>query len=85
MQKNQTINLLVQDLSKVDKFYHIEIEATATVEELKCLIAIESTIDPERQILTYRQAVLKIDGKKIVDDYGIQNNDMINMQTSNLN
>jgi hypothetical protein len=77
--------LLVQDLSKEDKFYHIEIDAAATVEELKCLVAIESTIDPERQILTYRQAVLKIDSKKLVEGYGIQNNDMINMQTSNLN
>lgn len=40
MQSTQTINLLVQDLSKDDKFYHIEIDVTATVEELKCLIAI---------------------------------------------
>ena len=77
--------MLVQDLSKDDKFYHIEIDATATVEELKCLVAIESTIDPERQILTYRQAVLKVDSKKLVEGYGIQNNDMINMSISNLN
>ena len=77
--------MLVQDLSKEDKFYHIEIDADATVEELKCLIAIESTVDPERQILTYRQAVLKQDNKKLTENYGIQNNDMINMSLSNLN
>jgi len=77
--------LLVQDLTKEDKYYHIEIDADATVEELKCLIAIESTIDPERQILTYRQAILKLDNKKLTEQYGIQNNDMINMNISNLN
>lgn len=77
--------MLVQDLSKDDKFYHIEIDAEATVEELKCLIAIESTIDTERQILSYRQAVLKLDNKKLTEHYGIQNNDMINMSISNLN
>lgn len=77
--------MLVQDLTKEDKYYHIEIDADATVEELKCLIAIESTIDPERQILTYRQAILKLDNKKLTEQYGIQNNDMINMNISNLN
>lgn len=61
MQSSATLTLLVQDLSKADKFYNIEIAADATVEELKCLIAIESTIDPERQILTYRQEVLRQD------------------------
>jgi len=51
--------LLIQDQRHEDKFYHIEIESDATVEDLKCLIAIESTIDPEKQVLTYRQQVLK--------------------------
>lgn len=54
MQSSNQLTLLVQDLSKADKFYSIEVAADATVEELKCLIAIESTIDPERQILHYR-------------------------------
>lgn len=44
----------MQDLSANDKFYHIEVDVDATVEELKCLIAIESTLDPERQVLYYR-------------------------------
>lgn len=78
------LTLLVQDLQKNDKFYNIEIPADATVEELKCLIAIESTIDPERQILTYRQQILKTDSNKIVEHHGIQNNDMINLQVTNL-
>ena len=42
------ISLLIQDLEKADQFYHIECEANATVEGLKCLINIESNIDVER-------------------------------------
>ena len=42
------ISLLIQDLAHNDKFYHIECEATATVEDLKCLINIESNIAVER-------------------------------------
>ena len=42
------ISLLIQDLQQNDKFYHIECEATATVEDLKCLINIESNIAVER-------------------------------------
>jgi hypothetical protein len=56
---------LVQDLSHSDKYYNIEIASDATVEELKCLIAIESTIDPERQILAFRQEVLRKDSNRI--------------------
>lgn len=79
------MNLLVQDLQKEDKFYHMEVHSDSTVEELKCLIAIESTIEPERQILTYKQIVLKDYNKKLVQHYGIQHNDMINLQITNLN
>lgn len=75
---------MVQDLSHNDKFYHVEIDTDATVEELKCLIAIESTIDPERQVLYYRQEIMNKDTKK-VRDYGITNNDMINLSITNLN
>lgn len=67
-----------------DKFYHIDVETASTVEDLKCLIAIESGIDVEKQVLSYRQNILTIDGKKLAD-YGITNNDMINMSISNLN
>lgn len=73
----------MQDLSANDKFYHIEVDVDATVEELKCLIAIESTLDPERQVLYYRQAILT-DSKRL-KDCGITNNDMINLSITNLN
>ena len=63
----------------------MEVHSDSTVEELKCLIAIESTIEPERQILTYKQIVLKDYNKKLVQHYGIQHNDMINLQITNLN
>lgn len=84
-QSSSILNLLVQDLQKEDKFYHMEVHSDSTVEELKCLIAIESTIEPERQILTYKQIVLKDYNKKLVEHYGIQHNDMINLQITNLN
>jgi hypothetical protein len=84
-QSSSILNLLVQDLQKEDKFYHMEVHSDSTVEELKCLIAIESTIEPERQILTYKQIVLKDYNKKLVQHYGIQHNDMINLQITNLN
>ena len=63
----------------------MEVHSDSTVEELKCLLAIESTIEPERQILTYKQIVLKDYNKKLVQHYGIQHNDMINLQVTNLN
>jgi len=39
---NQMISLLIQDLRTDDKFYHVECELESTVEDLKCLINIES-------------------------------------------
>jgi hypothetical protein len=83
MVSQKDITLLVQDITRDDKFYHIQIAEDATVEELKCLIAIQSTVDPERQVLTFRSQVLRDDAKKIVDHYGINNNDMVNMQVVN--
>ena len=70
-------------MSANDKFYHVEVDVDATVEELKCLIAIESALDPERQVLYYRQAILT-DSKRL-KDYDITNNDMINLSITNLN
>lgn len=53
MQESQTLHLLVQNFSEEGKFYNIAIHSEATVEELKCLIAIESAIEPERQTLSH--------------------------------
>lgn len=79
MVSTQKLSLLIQDLRSDDKFYHIEVEADATVEDLKCLIAIESGIEPESQRLSYRQQYLMKDSNKLVQHHGIQNNDMLNL------
>jgi len=39
---SQMIALLIQDLRVDDKFYHVECEPDSSVEDLKCLINIES-------------------------------------------
>jgi hypothetical protein len=77
------MELKVQDLSKTNVFYNIECEPDATVEDLKCLITIQSGIDLERQVLYFRQEVLNQDSKKL-SECGIFTNDMINMGLSNL-
>jgi DNA damage-inducible protein 1 len=79
MVSTQKLSLLIQDLRSEDKFYHIEVEADSTVEDLKCLIAIESGIEPESQRLQYRQQWLTKDTNKLVQHHGIQNNDMLNL------
>ena len=42
------ITLLIQDLNKDDAYYHVECEANATVEDLKCLINIQAGLEVER-------------------------------------
>ena len=77
------ISLLIQDLQQNDKFYHIECEATATVEDLKCLINIESNIAVERQVLYFKHQSLRNDNARL-NELSINNNDMINLGISNL-
>jgi uncharacterized ubiquitin-like protein YukD len=73
------ITLLIQNITKDDDtFYNIECEHDATVEDLKCLIAVESGLDIEVQLLQFRQSMLSDDNKKLTD-YGITNNDMLNL------
>lgn len=67
-----------------DKFYHVECEPDSTVEDLKCLVNIQSEVAVEQQILYYSQNVLNDDSKKL-SDIGIKNNDMVNMNISLLN
>ena len=78
------ITLLVQDLREDDKFYHVECEPNSTVEDLKCLINIQSNVEVEKQELFFRQQMLTQDTKKL-NDIGIVNNDMINMGITVLN
>ena len=67
-----------------DKFYHVECEPDSSVEDLKCLINIQSQVEVERQELFFRQQMLCHDSQKL-NEIGIENNDMINMQISVLN
>ena len=67
-----------------DKFYHVECEPDSTVEDLKCLINIQSQVEVEKQELFFRQMMLTQDDRKL-NDIGISNNDMINMGISVLN
>ena len=78
------LNLLIQDLGKDDVFFHIECEDSATIEDLKCLITIQSNIPVEQQVLYFRQEILRTD-EKLLKSFGIQDNDMINLQISHLN
>ena len=53
-QPSAMITLLIQDLREDDKFHHIECESDSTVEDLKCLINIESQVEVEKQELFFR-------------------------------
>ena len=77
------ISLLIHDLGKDDVFYHVECEETATVEDLKCLISIQSNVGVEQQVLYFKQDIMRPDEKPI-NFFGIKDNDMINVGKSNL-
>ena len=50
----QMISLLIQDLQKEDVFYHVECEPDSTVEDLKCLITVQSSVEVEKQVLYFK-------------------------------
>lgn len=54
-QPNAMISLVIQDLRFDDKFYDIECEHNSTVEDLKCLITIQCSVDVEQQELFFSQ------------------------------
>lgn len=93
-QANQTMTLLVQNLTKDDIYHNVEdVDTDITLEDLKCLLEIESQIPVADQVVFFKQTELKDDFKKLVD-YGVSNNDMltltkvqglINQANSNLN
>ena len=74
--QSQTMELLIQDLTAEDKFHNLEVEKEVTVEDLKCLIEIESGIPVNDQAVFFRNEELKEDAKKLTS-YGIGNNDML--------
>lgn len=72
------ITLVIQDLRFDDKFIDIECDPTCTVEDLKCLLNIETQVNVEQQELYFRQVMLSRDTQKL-NEIGIQHKDMINM------
>ena len=75
------IELKIQDLDpkKPDTFYDIEVEPTATVEDLKCNISIVTGLDISQMELYFNHDLLKNDSATLAS-IGIQCFDMINMK-----
>jgi hypothetical protein len=48
------ISLVIQDLRFANKFFDIECEIDSSVEDIKCLINIESQVEVEKQELYFR-------------------------------
>jgi hypothetical protein len=44
MQADKEMTLLVQNLTKEDAFHNLDVDVDITVEDLKCLLEIESMI-----------------------------------------
>ena len=76
--QDKTMELLIQNLTDEDKFHNLEVDVDSTVEDLKCLLEIESGMPVNDQAIFYKNQELKEDGKKLVD-FGIGNNDMLMM------
>jgi len=74
-----TMTLLVQNLAKDDEFHNLEdIDHDITVEDIKCLLEIESQIPVSDQVLFFKSQELTQEFKKLVD-YGVTNNDMLTL------
>ena len=80
MQANQ-MTLLVQNLTKEDVFHNLDVDEDITVEDLKCLLEIESQIPVNDQAIFFRSTELNQDAKKL-KDCGISNNDMLTLTRS---
>lgn len=65
-------------MTSEDKFHNLEVDKDVTVEDLKCLLEIESGMPVSEQAIFFRNQELKEDAKKLVD-HGIGNNDMLMM------
>lgn len=73
-----SMTLLVQNIL-TDVFHNLEdLENDITVEDLKCLVEVESQLPVHEQALFYKNKELDQDFKKLVD-YGVSNNDMITL------
>lgn len=76
--KANTMTLLVQNIL-TDVFHNLEdLDNDITVEDLKCLIEIESQIPVHEQALFFRDKELNQDLAKL-ETFGITNNDMITL------
>ena len=73
------MTLLVQNIIKDDTFHNLEdVDIDITVEDLKCLLEIESSIAVSDQVIFFKNVELKDDFKKLVD-LGVTNNDMLTL------
>ena len=83
MSSSKTMTLLVQNLTKDDVFHNLEdIDFDITLEDLKCLLEIESQIPVSDQVIFFKSQELKDDFKKLSDS-GVTNNDMLTLTKSN--
>ena len=78
------ITLVIQDLRSNNKLFEVQCASDCSVEDLKCMINIESQVDVAQQELFYMQVMLTNDAQQI-SAIGITDNDMINMGVSPLN
>lgn len=77
------MELLVQNLLEDDKFHSLEsVDINATVEDLKCLLEIESAIPLADQAIFFKNQELKDDTAKLTS-FGVGNNDMLLMTRAN--
>lgn len=79
--EEKTMELLVQNLTSDDQFHNLEVDLDVTVEDLKCLLEIESGIPVSDQAVFYKNNELKEDSKKLTA-YGVGNNDMLMLTKS---
>ena len=72
------MTLLVQNLTEDDKFHSLEVDLDVTVEDLKCLLEIESQIPVSEQALFFKNQELTQDSQQL-SSVGVSHNDMLTL------
>ena len=73
------MRVLVLNQTSEDRTHLLEVEPDATVEDLKCLLEVESGLAVADQAIFFGNNKLKEDAKKLTD-YGIGNDEMLTMK-----
>mmetsp|Transcript_7100 Transcript_7100/g.11969 ORF Transcript_7100/g.11969 Transcript_7100/m.11969 type:complete len:86 (+) Transcript_7100:23-280(+) len=76
MAANKQMSLLIQNITKDDIFHNLEVENDVTVEDLKCLLEIESQIPVSDQAIFFKNQELTQD-TQMLTQLGVQHNDML--------